>query len=245
MLIKAALNGGRSRSEHPAIPITPQELASSAKEAVAAGAGAIHFHVRGADERESLDGDVVALAVNAVKSAVPKAPVGISTGAWILNNAKLRYEKISAWKTFPDFASINFKEDGAVALAQLLTSRGVPIEGGVADVEGTEIFLASGYADRCIRLLIEPLEQTFDAANQTLGAIVKLLDDANNKVPRVLHGLNELAWPLIDEAAKRGYDTRVGFEDILTLPDGKSAPTNGALVAEAVRRMQYNCNRNE
>ena len=39
MLIKAALNGGRSRSEHPAIPITPQELASSAKEAVAAGAG--------------------------------------------------------------------------------------------------------------------------------------------------------------------------------------------------------------
>ena len=99
MLIKAALNGGRSRSEHPAIPITPQELASSAKEAVAAGAGAIHFHVRGADERESLDGDVVALAVNALKSAVPKTPVGISTGAWILNNAKLRYEKISAWKT--------------------------------------------------------------------------------------------------------------------------------------------------
>jgi uncharacterized protein (DUF849 family) len=245
MLIKAALNGGRSRSEHPAIPITPQELASSAKEAVAAGAGAIHFHVRGADERESLDGDVVALAVNAVKSAVPKTPVGISTGAWILNNAKLRYEKISAWKTFPDFASINFKEDGAVALAQLLTSRGVPIEGGVADLEGTKIFLASGYADRCIRLLIEPLEQTVDAAIQTLDTIVKLLHDANNKVPRVLHGLNELAWPLIDEAAKRGYDTRVGFEDILTLPDGKSAPTNGALVAEAVRRMQSNRNRNE
>jgi uncharacterized protein (DUF849 family) len=42
----------------------------------------------------------------------------------------------------------------------------------------------------------------------------------------------------IDEAAKRGYDTRVGFEDILTLPDGKSAPDNGALVAEAMRRMQ-------
>jgi uncharacterized protein (DUF849 family) len=36
----------------------------------------------------------------------------------------------------------------------------------------------------------------------------------------------------IDEAAKRGYDTRVGFEDILTLPGGKSARNNGALVAE-------------
>src|SRR5580704_17754383 len=132
MLIKAALNGGRARSENPAIPITPQELAASAKEAVAAGAGAIHFHVRAADERESLDADAVALAVNGVKSAVPKTPVGISTGAWILNNAKLRYEKITAWNTFPDFASLNFKEYGSVTLAQLFPARGVPIEGGVA-----------------------------------------------------------------------------------------------------------------
>jgi uncharacterized protein (DUF849 family) len=221
MLIKAAINGGRSRSEHSAIPITPEELASSAKEAVAAGAGAIHFHVRAVDERESLEGDDVARAVNAVKSAVPKTPVGISTGGWILNNTKLRYDEIYAWKTFPDFASINFKDDGAIPLAQLLTARGVPIEGGVADVDGTKIFLASGYADRCIRLLIEPLEKTLDAAIQTLNTIVKLLDDANNKVPRLVHGLNELAWPLIDEAAKRGYDTRVGLEDILTLPDDK------------------------
>jgi len=108
----------------------------------------------------------------------------------------------------------------------------------VADVDGTKVFLTSGYADRCIRVLIEPLEQTLEAAIQTLNAIVRLLDEGHSKTPRVLHGLNDLAWPLIDEAAKRGYDTRVGFEDILTLPDGKSAPTNGALVAEAVRRMQ-------
>jgi uncharacterized protein (DUF849 family) len=53
----------------------------------------------------------------------------------------------------------------------------------------------------------------------------------------VLHGLNQTAWDLIDEAAARGYDTRVGFEDILTLPDGNQAPGNGALVAEAYRRM--------
>jgi uncharacterized protein (DUF849 family) len=34
----------------------------------------------------------------------------------------------------------------------------------------------------------------------------------------------------------RGYDTRIGFEDVLTLPDGSQAPSNEALVAEAVRR---------
>jgi len=125
-----------------------------------------------------------------------------------------------------------------VTLAQLFTARGVPIEGGVADVEGTKIFLTSGYADRCIRLLIEPLAPNMDAALQTLDAILKLLDQANSKIPRVLHGLNEIAWPLIDEAARRGYDTRAGFEDILTMPDGELAPSNGALVAEVARRMQ-------
>jgi uncharacterized protein (DUF849 family) len=237
MLLKAALNGGRARSEHPAIPITPQELASSAKDAVAAGAGAIHFHVRGADERESLDADEVARAVSVVKAAVPKTPVGVSTGAWILNNTKLRFDKISAWRTFPDFASVNFKEDGAFPLADLLITRGVPIEGGVADVAGAKLFVSSGYAERCIRLLIEPLGQTLDAALQTLKEIEVLLDEANVKIPRLLHGLNDLAWPLIDEASRRGYATRVGFEDILTLPDGKLASSNGDLVAEASRRM--------
>jgi|SRR5277367_6686811 uncharacterized protein (DUF849 family) len=237
MLIKAALNGGRPLSENPAIPITPQELALSAKESVAAGAGAIHFHVRGPDERESLDAHDVAAALKAVQAAVPGTPVGISTGAWILRNTKLRHEKISAWKIFPDFASVNFKEDGALPLAELLLSRNVPIEGGVADIEGTKIFVASGFAHKCIRLLIEPLEQTLDAANETLQAIEALLDASQIKIPRVLHGLNALAWPLIDEAAHRNYDTRVGFEDILTLPDGTPAPSNAALVSEAARRM--------
>jgi uncharacterized protein (DUF849 family) len=42
---------------------------------------------------------------------------------------------------------------------------------------------------------------------------------------------------MIDEATRRGYGTRVGFEDVLTLPGGQAASSNGELVAEAVRRM--------
>jgi uncharacterized protein (DUF849 family) len=44
-------------------------------------------------------------------------------------------------------------------------------------------------------------------------------------------------WPLIDEAAARGYDIRVGFEDTLALPDGSLAVSNAVLVAEARRRV--------
>jgi uncharacterized protein (DUF849 family) len=42
---------------------------------------------------------------------------------------------------------------------------------------------------------------------------------------------------LIDAAVKRGYDTRIGFEDALTFPDGTQAASNAALVAEAAKRV--------
>lgn len=50
MLIKAAINGARTRSEYPAVPITPSEQAEEAAVAVAAGAGAVHVHIRGSDD---------------------------------------------------------------------------------------------------------------------------------------------------------------------------------------------------
>jgi uncharacterized protein (DUF849 family) len=237
-VIKAALNGGRTREEHPGIPITPTELAEAAKQSVAADAGAIHFHVRGANSKESLEPEHVAAALAAVRAAVPGTPVGVSTGAWILQNARLRHEMISRWKVQPDFASVNFKEDGAVPLAELLLSRSVPVEAGLCDVPGTEVLVASGLASRCFRILLEPMDASLDAALRTLEQVEATLKAGGVKLPIVLHGLNQTAWDLINTAAARGYDTRVGFEDILTLPDGRRAPSNGALVGEAARRMR-------
>jgi uncharacterized protein (DUF849 family) len=237
-VIKAALNGGRTRAEHPGIPITPEEVAAAAKESVAAGAEAIHFHVRSANGRESLEPADVARALAAVRSAVPATPVGVSTGAWILQNAQLRQETIARWTVQPDFASVNFKEDGALALAELLLSRGVPVEAGLSDATGTQVFVSSGLASRCLRILLEPFDASTQAALKTLEQVESALDAAGVKLPIVLHGLNQTAWDLIDAAAARGHDTRVGFEDILTLPDSTSAPSNGALVAETLRRMR-------
>ena len=53
MLIEVALNGNRSRKEADAVPQSPAELAAAAKEAVAAGACAVHFHVYESAARES------------------------------------------------------------------------------------------------------------------------------------------------------------------------------------------------
>jgi uncharacterized protein (DUF849 family) len=238
MLIEAALNGGRTRAEHPAIPCKPQEIAAASKECVAAGAGAIHFHVRAADERETVNADEVAAAVTAMRAATPGVAFGVSTGAWILPDPKLRHEAVARWKVFPDFAGVNFKEDGAKELAELMLSRGIGIEVGLSDVHGTELFVRSGLAPKCLRILLEPMEEAVVRALWMLDSIETVLARARVTLPRVLHGVDQTAWPILDEAVARGYDLRIGFEDILTLPDGSVAASNAALVAEAARRME-------
>ena len=55
--------------------------------------------------------------------------------------------------------------------------------------------------------------------------------------PRLLHGLGFFAWEFLRVAAERGYDTRTGLEDTLSLPDGSRAAGNEALVAVASRML--------
>jgi uncharacterized protein (DUF849 family) len=238
VLIECALNGGRTRSEHSGVPCSPPELAASARGAIDAGAGAVHFHVRSGNGRESLEAEDVAHAVGAVRAAIPSVPFGVSTGLWIVPDAKARHEKIAAWNILPPFASINFNEEGAVALAELLLSRGVGIEAGVGSAESVETLVASKLAGRCLRVMFEPEQQDLNAALVSVQQAEKILNGAGVTIPRLLHGLNRTAWDLIDVASKRGYDTRIGFEDVLKLPDGRVAESNAALVAEAVARMR-------
>jgi uncharacterized protein (DUF849 family) len=236
MLIEVSLNGGRTRAEHPNVPCSPHEMAAAAKESAAAGAGAVHFHVRAADGRESVDADDVARAVSAVRAAIPGIPFGVSTGLWMVRDARERHNKVAAWKTLPDFASVNFNEEGGIALAELLLSEGVGVEAGMGSVLATEKFLESKLAARCRWLLVEPEQQEMDEALEVVRKIERLLRGAGIALPIILHGLNRTAWDFIEVAAQRGYGTRIGFEDVLTLPDGSQANANGELVAEAVKR---------
>jgi len=236
MLIEVALNGGRTRAEHPLVPCSPQEMATAATEAVAAGAGAAHFHVRAADGRESVDADDVARAVAAVRAAIPGIPFGVSTGLWMVRDARERHEKVAAWKAFPDFASVNFNEEGGIALADLLLSKGMGVEAGMGSLLATEKFLESKLAARCRWVLLEPDQQEMAAAIAVVAQIEALLQRSGIALPIILHGLNRTAWDFIEVAARRGYGSRIGLEDVLSLPDGSQAKGNGELVAEAVKR---------
>jgi uncharacterized protein (DUF849 family) len=235
-LLQAALNGARRREEHPALPLTSLELADAAAQSVAAGATAIHVHVRDTRSTESLAGEDVARALAALRGAVAGTPIGVSTGAWILPHTGRRHQTIAAWTTLPDYASVNFDEPGAELLAGMLLSRNVGIEAGVANTTAALRLVRSGLASRCLRALVEPQAQELPTALEVIRDIQSILSQGGVTIPWLLHGVDRTAWPLIAEAAARGHGTRVGFEDTLTLPDGSMAASNAVLIQEA-RRM--------
>jgi len=236
VLLEAALNGSRRREEHPAVPLTARDLAIAAADAVAAGAGAVHLHVRDQDGAESVAPPDVARVLTALRSAIPDLSIGVSTGAWIVPDPEVRRRLVAAWAARPAFASVNFHEVGAEQLADLLLSQGIGIEVGLANVAGAERLAASGLAPRCLRILLEPQEQDFAAALGTVQQVESVLRQAHITLPRLLHGVDRTTWPMIAEAAARRCDTRIGFEDTLTLPDGSPAASNAVLVG-AARRM--------
>ena len=184
----------------------------------------------------------VSRTLSAVRSRAPKARIGISTGAWILPDPAARLQAVAAWEVLPDFVSVNFIEEGAVELAKLLLSRAVQVEAGLSEPGAADVFVKSGLAPRCIRVLIEPQEQEMGRALENVNAIEQLLASElaqlSSVPPILLHGTEATAWPMMDEAIARGYDVRVGLEDTLVMPDGRMARDNSELVSAAVGKVK-------
>jgi uncharacterized protein (DUF849 family) len=141
----------------------------------------------------------------------------------------------TAWEVLPDFASVNFSEEGAAELAELLLLRGVSVEAGLCDAGNAEIFVESGLASRCLRVLLEPQEQEIEKTRETVNRMRTVLDDHGVSLERVLHGTEATTWPMLKEAVNLGYGLRIGFEDTLQLSDGTLAQSNGELVADALK----------
>jgi uncharacterized protein (DUF849 family) len=234
ILVEAALNGARDPGEHPALARTPDDIAREARGAVDAGAVALHMHPRGADGAESMHADVEAAWLSAVREAVRRIPIGVTTGAWIEPSQERRLALVRAWTVLPDFASVNMQEAGAVELCELLLERGIGIEPGVTDLDDTQTLLGSGLASRCERVLVEVEGHDADAAVEMAAAIDAEFLHGGLEVQIVHHGFGADTWAVIEAAIALGRDIRIGLEDTLTLPDGSTASGNADLVAAAI-----------
>lgn len=229
-MLKVCLNGGVRRDEHPAVPVTATELAADAARCVAAGAGAVHLHPRGRDERETLDAHWLAAAVDAVRQASPAVPVGVSTGAWIEPDPRARVAAVRSWTVLPDFASVNAHEEGAEQVATALHERGVGVEAGLWTPAAVAVYRR--WRVPVLRVLVECMRP--DPA-EALADAERMLGSLPADGPAVLlHAEGPAVWPVLRDALHRGLSTRIGLEDTLTLPDGSVAVGNAELVAAAV-----------
>jgi uncharacterized protein (DUF849 family) len=226
MAVKACLNGGRTREEHPAVPLSPAELASDAAAARRGGAFAVHVHPRDARGVPTLAAAACDAAVAAIRAAAPRLPVGLSTAAAIDPDPFARAAVISRWRTPPDFVSVNLGELGWAGIMRAALHAGVGVEAGLAFPSEAEELASSPFAHRLTRALVE-----VDGGAEQARAIAELIPDG---VPQLWHGFGQRTWEVVAAGAAAGHDVRIGLEDVLTLPDGVVAPDNAALVASAV-----------
>jgi uncharacterized protein (DUF849 family) len=233
IFLKAAINGSRAAEDHPELPVSADMIARDAAAVVTAGADAVHFHIRDEDGYESLAPEDAGRCILACREAVPGILLGVSTGEWIVPDLEARLVHLKGWQILPDFASVNFHEDGAVQVAQVLSDLGVGIELGLADASAAERALAAGWGTRCMRVLLEPDEDTVEAALANVAATERLLDQVGVTAPRLLHGYDATAWALLRESAKRGNQCRIGLEDTLRLPHGELAEDNAEIIRTA------------
>jgi uncharacterized protein (DUF849 family) len=235
-VIQCALNGEYSKADHPAVPVTREELVADAIDCLAAGAASVHLHPRDAAGRESLAFEVHDAVVAAIRAAAPALEISCSTQEDIdLGGAPDRAAAIRAWREPPDAVSLNLSEDGSVELGSALLERGIAIEAGVFTLADAERLLAAPWARSVRRVLVEVI---FEHDDERAVALAREIDARVEPLgrPRLWHGDARANWAVVDAGLAAGRDVRVGLEDTLFGRDGGPAPGNAAQVADAAAR---------
>lgn len=235
MLIKVCANGARKLDEHPALSADPDAIALECARSVAAGAGAVHVHPKNHRGEESLKAADVDRWVRALREQCPKTPVGVTTGVWAMPDVAERLVEIENWRELPDFASVNWHEDGAEEVAAALLARGVEVEAGIWHEAGLGAWAASPLRSHCLRVLVEVQDMLPEEAEASGRALVSGVADLEPGLPVLLHGEDRSTWTAVKLAVQLGLDTRAGLEDGLTLPDGTQVIGNADLIQAALR----------
>ena len=258
--ITCALTGVLTNpAQHP-VPVTPAQMAASAKEAFDAGASIMHVHFRcqepGMGFMPSWDPDVAAEIIDAIRDACPGVIINMSTGVMgnDISGPLACLERIKPEMAALNAGSLNYlkiRKDGSWAWPPLL------FDNPVDKIEAfTKAMKATGTRPEC---------ECFDTGIvRSVGLFVKygLLPQGSSLsfVMGVESGMaakrawlplliDELAegmrwqviaigrgdiWDLHRAAAEHGGNLRTGLEDTFYLPGGEKAGGNGELIEALV-----------
>jgi uncharacterized protein (DUF849 family) len=242
LVLAVAPTGARkTKADHPAIPVTPDEIGRCAAACREAGAAMVHLHVRDREGRHTLDVDAYRTAIQAVRreagaemivQATSEA-VGIYTAEQQIAMVRdLRPEAVSlaVRELVPDAAHESAAADffhwlrRESVLPQFIVYSG-------DDLRRFDDLVSRGVVPEGPHFVLFVLGRYTPGQRSTPADLVPFVS-ANTRAhawAMCAFGPRETACAVA--AAALGGHARVGFENNLYLPDGSLAPDNAALVA--------------
>ena len=115
-----------------------------------------------------------------------------------------------------------------------MIEKNISIEAGIANSDEAKKFVASQLHKHCFRILIEPQENNLDEAILNIASIEEIIKPIVNEHSILLHGFDKTVWDLLLLAFQKGYDTRIGLEDTVSIELGKNAKANAELINKAI-----------
>jgi uncharacterized protein (DUF849 family) len=236
-----------AKSDLPALPVTLDELVTTAKECQAVGASVIHVHIRDDDARPTLDPVRLRDTVAALRESTDLI-VQLSTGGAVTDAEDARLAVLDAG---PEMASctmgtVNFGDDVflnrwrfIVELHTRMQERGVVPEYEIFDL---------GHLAALVRLLdrhglpagghvhvdlVMGVPGGMPGTAEALVACVAALRDLPAGTTFAATGIGRTTLPVLLASLAAGGHLRVGMEDTITYAKGRPVESNAQLVARA------------
>lgn len=254
-ILTCALTGVLTDPKQHPVPVTPVQMAASAREAYDAGAAIMHVHLRqqepGKGHLPSWDPDVAAEIVDAIRAACPGVIINLTTGvigadiagpaacirrvrpeiaacnAGTLNYLKLREDGRWAW---PPMVFDNPVEK-VQAFLDVMQETGTRPEFECFDVgivRSVAMYRKAGMMDQAEYNFVMGVASGMPVDADLLQLLLRWMEPGA-PWQATLIGRAEI-WPLHQRVAELGGMLRSGLEDSFYLPDGSRAAGNGALI---------------
>lgn len=233
-----------TKADNPALPTSPEEIATAVEQAYHAGAAVAHIHLRDENERPTADPNIARRAMDLIGERCPIL-IQLSTGVGLTVPFEQREQLV---ELRPRMATLNpcsmsfgageFRNPPQAVRRLAARMRELDIKPEL------EIY-DTGHLEACLRLwaedlLAEPLQ--FSIVLGVRGGMAATADNLLTMVRRLPPGaiwqviaIGKANMELTAMGLALGGNAGVGLEDTLYLRKGELAPSNLALVSRTIR----------
>ena len=239
-MIMVAPNGARySKKDHPALPMTDDEIVGCAVDCFEAGAGAIHLHLRDQAGRHLLNSKAYAAVVKRIEAATPEMVVQITTEA--AGRYSPRQQMQVALDAGARHVSISIREVSEAASSDLAVflercvSKGIVLQWILYDTEDAKA-LQSILPSSMLRSSKLQLLFVLGKYNQVAGQpedlhpFLEWMSRADLSPDWAVCAFGNHEPACLAYAVSKGGKCRTGFENSFRLSNGKVANSNSEKV---------------